>query len=82
MSEHLENAASTSAVGHTSPPVALDANAVVTPEEKTQVASKLQTAHEKKDVADAAFKSGDVKSGTLPTTTLTMVHLNTLQTQR
>jgi len=43
-------------------PVPLDANAVVpTPEEKTQVASKLQTAREKKDVADTAFKSGDLK---------------------
>lgn len=56
--------ASTSASNHADPPLPLDANAVVlTPEEKTQVAYKLQTAHEKKDVADTAFKKGDLKDG-------------------
>ena len=59
MSDH-----STASTSHAGPPVPLDANAVVpTSEEKTQVASKLQTAREKKDVADAAFKSGDLKNG-------------------
>ncbi|KAG8213315.1 hypothetical protein J3R82DRAFT_11795 [Butyriboletus roseoflavus] len=54
--------------GHAAPtstPLAipLDANAVaLTPEEKTQVASKMQIAHEKKDVADTAFKNGDLKN--------------------
>lgn len=61
MSDHAE---STPSPQHAGPAVPLDANAVVlTPEEKTQVASKLQTAHEKKDVADTAFKNGDLKNG-------------------
>ena len=59
MSEHFGDTASTSA----GPPVPLDANAVVTPEAMTEVASKMQTAREKKDVADAAFKNGDLKNG-------------------
>lgn len=63
--------ASTSVSSHASPAVALDANAVVlTPEEKIQVATKLQTAHEKKDVADIAFKKGDLKDGTSVKTAL------------
>jgi hypothetical protein len=58
-----------------------DANAVVpTPEEKTQVASKLQTAREKKDVADAAFKSGDLKDGA-SLKTLVVARLNTPRIQ-
>ncbi|KAF8554636.1 TPR-like protein [Imleria badia] len=57
MSEHVDDAASPSA----GPPVPLDANSALTPEEKAQVATKLQTAREKKDVADAAFKNGDLK---------------------
>lgn len=61
MSDHT---ASTSSPQHAGPAVPLDANAVVlTPEEQTQVVSKLQTAREKKDVADTAFKNGDLKNG-------------------
>lgn len=61
------SAASTSTHPHAESLVPLDANAAVpTPEEQTQVASKLQTAREKKDVADAAFKSGDLKNGASP----------------
>ncbi|KAG9314979.1 hypothetical protein JVU11DRAFT_4088 [Chiua virens] len=51
-----------SSSGHSGPPVKLDANSVVlSPDQQAQVASKLQTARDKKDVADAAFKNGDVK---------------------
>lgn len=57
----MSTSASTSDEGQAFP---LDANAVdLTPEEKTQVASKMQTAREKKDVGDTAFKEGDVKNG-------------------
>lgn len=60
-----DQTASTSSSQHAGPAVLLDANAtLLTPEEKTQVASKMQTASEKKDVADTAFKNGDLKSGT------------------
>jgi len=61
MSDHSIASTSTPHAESLVPP---DANAAVpTPEEKTQVASKLHTAREKKDVADAAFKSGDLKDG-------------------
>ena len=59
----------------------LDANAVVpTTEEKTRVASKLQTARDKKDVADTAFKSGDLKNGA-SLETLVVARLNAPRTQ-
>ncbi|KIK96779.1 hypothetical protein PAXRUDRAFT_825579 [Paxillus rubicundulus Ve08.2h10] len=55
----LNALSSTSAVA----PAPLDVNAaVLTPEEKSAVTSKVETAQSKKDVADAAFKSGDLKS--------------------
>ncbi|KAG6374405.1 hypothetical protein JVT61DRAFT_4442 [Boletus reticuloceps] len=62
MSDNSNDSVSPSTPRHPGQPVPLDANAVVTPEDKTQVASKLQTAREKKDVADSAFKSGDLKN--------------------
>lgn len=47
----------------TAAPAPLDANAtVLTHEEKSAVTLKLEIARSKKDVADAAFKSGDLKS--------------------
>jgi len=61
--ETLDSAPSTSVSHHEGPPVALDANAVVlTPEEQSQVEFKLNTAREKKEVADTSFKDGDLKS--------------------
>ena len=63
MSEQSNDTTATSAPSDAGLPVPLDANAVVTPEAQTEVASKLQIAHEKKDVADTAFKGGDVKNG-------------------
>ena len=65
----LVMSSSTSVSSYADPPVPLDANAVVlTQEEKTEVASKLQTAREKKDVGDTAFKKGDLKDGAPLTT--------------
>lgn len=67
MSDHTASESSQ----HAGPAIPLDANAVVlTPEEKIQVVSKLQTAREKKDVADTAFKNGDLKDGASPKTVL------------
>ncbi|KIJ13448.1 hypothetical protein PAXINDRAFT_170512 [Paxillus involutus ATCC 200175] len=60
-----DSAAPLDAVSSTSTaaPAPSDANAtVLTHEEKSAVTLKLEIARSKKDVADAAFKSGDLKS--------------------